>query len=46
VRERPVGFGHLLQVLAALHRGADPVARVEQLGGETIRSAADLSRLV
>src|SRR5690606_14179663 len=34
VREGPVGFGHLVGVLAALHRGAEAVAGVEQLVGQ------------
>ena len=36
MREGPVGFGHLLQVLAPLHRRADAVARVEQFGGKAL----------
>src|SRR4051794_41158159 len=34
VSERLVGVGHLVHVLAALHRGAEAVAGVEDLVGE------------
>src|SRR5262245_30216105 len=37
VRERPVRLRHLLQVFPTLHRRTEPVARVQQLGGEATR---------
>src|SRR2546421_10988590 len=37
VREGLVRLGHLLQVVLALDRSADPVARVHQLVGEPLR---------
>src|SRR5205085_4248699 len=36
VRERSVALGHLLQVVLALDRGAEPVAGVHQLGGQPL----------
>src|SRR5689334_5438810 len=36
VGEGPVGLGHLVHVLAALHRSADAVAGVEELVGEAL----------
>ena len=36
MRESLVRFRHLLQVLAALDRGADAVARVEELAGQAL----------
>src|SRR3954468_5003454 len=39
MRERAVGFGHLVRVFAALDRGAYVVRGVHQLGGETVSHA-------
>src|SRR5688572_28406398 len=39
VAERLVGVGHPMGVLAALDRGANAVAGIEQLGGELVRHA-------
>src|SRR5579875_1735842 len=38
VSERPVRLGHLVRVLAALHRGAEAVRRVEDLVREPVRN--------
>src|SRR3984957_7200406 len=35
VRECPVRLGHLVGVLASLHRGTQPVARVQNLVGQS-----------
>src|SRR5690242_12931415 len=39
VAEGAVGLGHLVRVLAALDRGAQPVHRVDELGGELLAHA-------
>src|SRR5262245_34141219 len=39
VAEGPVGLGHLVGVLASLHRRAEAVHRVDELGGELLAHA-------
>jgi hypothetical protein len=40
VREGPVGFGHLVRVFLTLHRRADAVVGVDQLGGQPLGHGA------